>query len=72
MVWSQLPVATRLPSGEQASEMMKSVCPSQECSSLPVSTSHRRRTLSQEPDRAFLPSGLKATAVMAAGAFAKG
>ena len=60
-VWSQLPDASRRPSGLKHTDDTISPCPSSVLTHAPVSTSHSRTVVSKLPDATRRPSGLKHT-----------
>ena len=60
-VLSKDPVATHLPSGDQATLQTRSPCPSSARTTSPVVASQIRAGLSQDPVATCLPSGDQAT-----------
>ena len=62
IVWSDEPETTRLPSGENATELITFVCPRNGFPiDFPVSASQIRIVLSSDPEIMRLPSGENAT-----------
>src|ERR1700675_163123 len=64
IVMSYEPETTRLPSGENATDVTSAVCPSNGPEMIsPVSTSQMQIVMSSEPETTCLPSGENATDV---------
>ena len=64
-VLSSLPDSTRVPSGENATEVTQSECPSKVRTRAPVAASHSFSVLSELPDSTRVPSGENATEMTA-------
>ena len=58
---SPLPESTRVPSGENTTDVTRSECPSNVRSSAPAAVSHSLSVLSRLPDSTLSPSGENAT-----------